>query len=197
MKILTILFAFFFSAQFSAQEVVDKIGVPGPIEFNETEFFLSWNKVSKILYTQQYLPRDESIEKFNQVINYNFFDKDIDLEQAVKQKVASVQKAGEKDKYAEVNVSESPDGKEYIVDYMQSQTPEKGDSFIEYNVYRFKKIEGTKKQFLILSYSKRMYGDLKSASKLLQKQRDNLLTQLIEYAIPPLSLTPSLENVEK
>ena len=107
----------------------------------------------------------------------------------MRQKVESIQERGKKDKYAKVNVSESPDGKEYIVDYFISETPEKGDSYVEYNVYRFKSFDtGTQKSFLMLSYAKRDYGDLKSALKSLSKERDRLMTNMIEYKIPEIKV---------
>lgn len=170
--------------------VADLISVPGPIDLDGTEFLLSWSKQpSKTLYRQQFLPRDEQIENFTQLLDFSFFNKEIDIELAVRQKVESIQNRAEKDKFAKVNVSESPDGKEYIVDYFISEAPSKGDSYIEYNVYRFKKFDaGTQKSFLILSYAKRSYGDLKSAAKSLNKERDRLMTNIIEYKIPEIKV---------
>lgn len=110
------------------------------------------------------------------------------MDLAVRQKVESVQSRKD-DKFAKVNVTESPDGTEYIVDFYISEAPEKGDSFIEYDIYRFKKFDnGTQKSFLMLNYAKRIYGDLKSAAKLLAKQRDQLMTGMIEYKIPEIKV---------
>lgn len=111
------------------------------------------------------------------------------MDLAVRQKVESIQQREEKDKFAKVNVTESPDGKEYIVDYFISEAPEKGNSFIEYNIYRFKQYDnGTQKSFLILAYATRIYGDLKSAARSLAKQRDHLLATMIEYKIPEIKV---------
>lgn len=170
-------------------DVVDVLSVPGPIEFNDTEFLLAWSKQpSKTLFRQQYLPRDERIEDYTQLLDFSFFNKEIDIELAVRQKVESVQKRESKDKFAKVNVTESPDGKEFIVDYFISEEPAGGNPYIEYNVYRFKQFEnGTQKSFLILFYSTRMYGDLKSSAKALAKKRDLYLTNMIEYKIPTIT----------
>ena len=111
------------------------------------------------------------------------------MELAVRQRVEGIQNREKTDKFAKVNVSESPDGTEYIVDYYISESPEKGDSFIEYNIYRFKSFEnGNDKSFLILAHSKRMYGDLKSSAKSLARQRDHLLTTMIEFKIPDIKV---------
>lgn len=174
-----------------AQENVrDLLSIPGPIKYETSEFFLSWSKQpSKTLYRQQFLPRDENIENFTQLLEFSYFTKEIDMELAVRQKVESVQQREAKDKYAKVNVTESPQGDEFIVDYFISETPQKGEPFVEYNVYRFIKLNnGTQKNFLILSYAKRNYGDLKSATKALSKQRDQLMTSIIEYKIPEIKV---------
>lgn len=175
-----------------AQNISDLLSIPGPIEYDGTEYFLVWSKpMSKTLFRQHYLPRDEQLEDYTQLLDLSFFNKEIDMDLAVRQKVDVIKQREKSDQFAKVNVVESPDGKEFLVDYFISEKPEKGDSFIEYNVYRFKTFEnGTYKSFLILSHSKRMYGDLKSAAKSLAKQRDHLITSMIEFKIPDIKVLP-------
>ncbi|HOB24315.1 MAG TPA: hypothetical protein PKI04_05415 [Kaistella sp.] len=177
------------SLTFVKAQETDLLSIPNPVEYDGTEFFLARAKQrSKTLFQQQYIPKDEQLEKFNQIIDFSFFNKEIEMELAVRQKVESVQSRKD-DKFAKVNVTESPDGTEYIVDFYISEAPEKGDSFIEYDIYRFKKFDnGTQKSFLMLNYAKRIYGDLKSAAKLLAKQRDQLMTGMIEYKIPEIKV---------
>ncbi|MBN8622078.1 MAG: hypothetical protein J0L47_02910 [Flavobacteriales bacterium] len=177
------------SLTFVKAQETDLLSIPNPLEYDGTEFFLARAKQrSKTLFQQQYIPKDEQLENFNQIIDFSFFNKEIDMELAVRQKVESVQSRKD-DKFAKVNVTESPDGTEYIVDFYISEVPEKGDSFIEYDIYRFKKFDnGTQKSFLMLNYAKRIYGDLKSAAKLLAKQRDQLMTGMIEYKIPEIKV---------
>jgi hypothetical protein len=177
------------SLTFVKAQETDLLSIPNPVEYDGTEFFLARAKQrSKTLFQQQYIPKDEQLENFNQIIDFSFFNKEIDMELAVRQKVESVQSRKD-DKFAKVNVTESPDGTEYIVDFYISEAPEKGDSFVEYDIYRFKKFDnGTQKSFLMLNYAKRIYGDLKSAAKLLAKQRDQLMTGMIEYKIPEIKV---------
>ena len=177
------------SLTFVKAQETDLLSIPNPLEYDGTEFFLARAKQrSKTLFQQQYIPKDEQLENFNQIIDFSFFNKEIEMELAVRQKVESVQSRKD-DKFAKVNVTESPDGTEYIVDFYISEAPEKGNSFIEYDIYRFKKFDnGTQKSFLMLNYAKRIYGDLKSAAKLLAKQRDQLMTGMIEYKIPEIKV---------
>ena len=177
------------SLTFVKAQETDLLSIPNPVEYDGTEFFLARAKQrSKTLFQQQYIPKDEQLENFNQIIDFSFFNKEIEMELAVRQKVESVQSRKD-DKFAKVNVTESPDGTEYIVDFYISEAPENGDSFVEYDIYRFKKFDnGTQKSFLMLNYAKRIYGDLKSAAKLLAKQRDQLMTGMIEYKIPEIKV---------
>lgn len=190
-KLFLLLFISVLSFIKAQDDVPDLLSIPGPIEYDGSEYFLSWSKpISKTLYRQQYLPRDEQIENFTQLLDFSYFTKEIEIELAVRQKVEGIQQKAKTDKFAKVNVIESPDGTEYIVDYFISESPEKGDSFIEYNVYRFKSLtNGTDKSFLILSHAKRMYGDLKSSAKSMARQRDHLLTMMIEFKIPEIKAT--------
>lgn len=178
----------FVKAQESAQSI---LSIANPIEFDGTEFFLNQSKQrSKTLFQEQYIPKDESLEHFNQLMDFSFFNKEIEMELAVRQKVEMVQQREEKDKFAKVNVTESPDGAEYIVDYFISESPENGDPYVEYNIYRFKQSEnGGQKTFLMISYANRIYGDLKSAAKSLSKQRNHLMSTMIEYKIPEVKVT--------
>lgn len=190
-KILFLLLISGFSLLKAQENPVDYLSVPGAIEFEATEFFLVNSKqFSKTYFRQQYLQSDQRMEDFNELIDISYFTKEIEMELAVRQKVESIQKREESDKFAKVNVTESPDGKEYIVDYYISESPEKGSPYIEYNIYRFKTIEtGSGKNFLILNYAKRIYGDLKSSAKSIAKQRDNLMGAVIEYKVPEIKIT--------
>lgn len=189
-KRITLLFLITILSFAKAQDIRDLISIPGPIELDGTEYFLSWSKpMSKTLYRQQYLPADEKIEDFTQLLDFSYFTKEIEMELAVRQKVEEIQDRERTDKYANVNVIESPDGKEFIVDYFISENPAKGNSFIEYNVYRFKTIGSENgKSFLILSYAKRMYGDLKSSAKSLKKQREHIVSTIIDYKVPEITI---------
>ena len=189
-KIFLALFISSFSFSNAQENETSILSFPNPIEYDGTEFYLTQSKQrSKTLFQEQYIPKDENLRDFTQLLDFSFFNKEIEIELAVRQKVESVQQREKKDKFAKVNVTESPDGKEFIVDYFISETPQNGDPFIEYNIYRFKNMEnGGQKSFLIMSYAKRMYGDLKSATKALAKQRDHLMATMIEYKIPEIKI---------
>lgn len=200
MKRIFLLFValFPFVLAFSQDKNQDLLSVPGPLTFRDTEFYLDYaNHPSNTLYIQQYLPKDEKFKSFNQLLQISFFDKNIEIDDAVKQKLETIKQKSEDDKFAKSNVTQSPDGSEYIVDYTISEEPKNGDSYIEYNIFRFKNlVNGDKKPLLIFSYATRVYGDLKSAVKLLAKQRNALMAEMINFKIPPMKTGGEAQNSE-
>ncbi|KIA83751.1 hypothetical protein OA84_09790 [Kaistella solincola] len=190
LKNLFLIFLFLTASNFNAQEKMDMISVPGPIELHGTEFFLSWSKqASKTLVRQQYLPREEKIENFTQLLDISYFNKEIDIEQAVRQKVEQIQAREKTDKLAKVNVSQNKDGTEFVVDYFISETPAEGEPFVDYVVDRFVTIEhGSGNTFLIFSYVKRAYNNIKWEARAMAKMRDEILINVVDYKIPTIRL---------
>ncbi len=182
-------------------EVIDRLNIPGPVNFNDNEYFLVWSKQNSVTWVQQqYIMKDDDFSNYKELINISYFDKEIDMETAVKQKADYAEKLKEKaqDKYSFVGVTESPDGKEMIVDYLITVTPKEGESFAEYNIDRFKSFDlNGKKSFLIFSYSKRIAGDLKYAAKALSKERNRLMEATIKTAIPPVTYKPTEVDKKK
>lgn len=214
-KILLSAFCFFaLSSSFHSQEtkndevsvsapveIIDRLNIPGPLKFNESEYFLAWSKQNSPTWAQQqYMLRDDDFKNYKELINISYFDKEIDLDNAVRQKVDYVQnrKDRSQDKYSFTNVTESPDGKEIIVDYLVTVVPKEGESYAEYNFDRFKNLETAgKKTFVIFSYSKRLSGDLKYAVKSLSKDRNRLMEAVIKTAIPPITYKPTAVEAKK
>lgn len=182
-------------------EIVDRLNIPGPLTFDSNEYFLTWSKQNSSTWAQQqYLLRDDDFKNYKELINISYFDKEIDMENAVRQKVDYVQnrKDRSQDKYSFVNVTESPDGKEIIVDYLVTVVPKDSESYAEYNFDRFKNYDaGGKKSFVIFSYSKRLPGDLKYAVKSLSKDRSRLMEAVISTAIPPVTYKPTAVEPKK
>jgi len=193
LKNIVLLFLFLAASNTQAQENTDLISVPGPIELNGTEFFLTWTKqASKTLVRQQYLPSDEKIENFTQLVELSYFNKEIDIESAVRHKVEMIQDREKTDKLAKVNVSQNKDGTEYVVDYFISETPANGEPYVEYIVDRFVTIDkGAGKTFLIFSYVKRGYNNIKNEARAIAKMRDEILINVVEYQIPTITLKTS------
>lgn len=172
-----------------AQSMQDILNIPGPIVFHEQEYFLHWSKAnSKVYFTQNFLPRDQHIDTFENLIAFNYFNADIDIEMAVRQKIESVQKLREKDKSVTLNMMQSPDNSEYIVEYSFTISPETTPPFLEYNLYKFSKLKSEKKPLLITTYTRRFYTNLKEARKTIVKEKDMMMTEIANFNPPDIKL---------
>ncbi|WP_268847018.1 hypothetical protein [Flavobacterium aestivum] len=169
-------------------QTIERIGLKGPINFNKTEFNLAWSeKPNDNYYIQEYLPKNETVEKFNELITVNLFVLDVSVENAIHQKVSELTKRKETDKVCNFSVINSPDGEESILDCLLSSNKNDELDIVEFIIYRYKQIEldNHKKALLVYSYSKRSYGN--KITKFLQNlatERENLLNVMISTKIP-------------
>ncbi|QIG88137.1 hypothetical protein G6R40_13660 [Chryseobacterium sp. POL2] len=199
--ILVLTFAFLgLSAQetqaVEGRDIVDYISVPGPIKIGDNEYFLYWSKKNSATWFQQkYLRSDDDYDNYQELINLSFYNKEIDIEEAVRKKVESLQnrKTQVNDNYSFVDVIESPDGKEIIVDYLVTIVPKEGagEAYAEYNIDRFRPTKnGDQNGFLIYTYSKRFYSsDFRGTAKYINKQRNKMLDRVITTPMPNIKLT--------
>lgn len=140
---------------------IDRMGVKGPLKFNKNSFNLAWSdKPNDFYYIQEYLPKGENVEHFNQMLTIHLFDKDIKIADAVGQKINELKERKKTDATCNYEVNESPDGKEFMVDFVVSETKGEEITIAEFNIYRFKEINlGSKKGILVYTYTRRSYGE--------------------------------------
>jgi hypothetical protein len=187
-EVLIVFSALFFSFTTVTDNSVDRIGVKGPLKFGKTEFKLVWSdKPNDKYYIQEYLPNGEKLENFNQMLTIHLFDTNIKLEDAVRQKVRELTERKKTDAVCNYQVTESPDGKEFIVDFLLGESQDDQMTVVEFNVYRYKQIEIAKKKkgIIVYAFSKRSYGeDITAFFKTLSVDRTNYLNEMISVDIP-------------
>ncbi len=171
-------------------QVIERIGLKGPIDFNKTEFNLVWSqKPNANYFVQEYVPKNETVEKFNELITVNVFVLNTTVENAVQQKINELIKRKETDKVCNFNVIESPDGKESILDCLLSVEKNGDLDIVEFIIYRYKQIEleNHQKALLIYSYSKRSYDkNIMKFLKGLSTEREHLLNVMIAKEMPEI-----------
>ena len=168
---------------------VDRVGVKGPLIFNKTSFKLAWtSKPSDNYYVQEYLPGGENSEHFNQMLSIFLLVSDVTTKDAVQQKVRELDERKKIDPTCNYMVSQSPDGKEYLVDFVLGD--DKTD-IEEFNIYRYKQVDlsDNKKAILVYAYSKRAYGDgITSFLKNLKTDRAALLNTMVASDMPKVTV---------
>ena len=170
----------------------ERIGVKGPLEFNKTQFLLAWSqKPNSNYYVQEYLPKNETVEHFNQLITINVFVMDISVENAVAQKINELNQRKKTDPVCNYSVIKSPDGKENILDCLLSVEKNGELDIVEFIIYRYKQIalDNNKKALLVYSYSKRSYGkNITPFLKSLKNERGDLLKVMASKELPKIKI---------
>lgn len=191
-KTLIALSALFFSFTTASDNPVDGIGVKGPLEFGKTNFKLAWtDKPNDRYYIQEYLPDGEKLESFNQMLTIHLLDTDIKTEDAVGQKVRELTERKKTDAVCNYQVTESPDGKEFIIDFLLGESKNNQMIIVEFNVYRYKQIEIAKKRkaVIVYAFSKRSYGEgITAFFKTLKDDRTEYLNEMISADIPTVTI---------
>jgi hypothetical protein len=193
MKQIVILAATLFLSFTSIEEsIIDRIGVKGPLTFDKIDFKLAWtDKPNEKYYIQEYLPGGETIEAFNQMLTIHLFVTEDKLKDAVKQKTKELTQRKKTDPVCNYLVTESPDGKEFIVDFLLGESRDDKMTIVEFNVYRYKQIDlgQNKKGILVYTYSERAYDDkITPFLESLEDNRTKHLNQMIETEIPSVKI---------
>ncbi len=196
-KLFSFLLFFIFSCPLFSQEVLDYIGIP-EVNFGETKLVLAESsQKSKILYVQDYIPEDSRLDDAPYTISIYFFNKNIDAKEATYQKTEELERRQETDKYSTFNVTENPNGTEFIVDFFTSNIakkkekdePEPEQEMADYNIYRFRNVLlGEESAFMIISYKQNNIGDTKYFIKSVGKSRNKLMENIITMTIPNVTL---------
>jgi hypothetical protein len=189
--IVSLLSIFQFFSPFK-EEPKDKINVKGPLTFNNTKFQLAWaSNPNEKYYVQEYLPQNEELAKFNQMLTVNVFITDIDVKIAVEQKVKELENRKKTDQTCNYQINESPDREEFIIDFILSESKDNKLTIAEFNAYRFKqiKLDKGKKAIIVYAYSKRSYADkITDFLKNLGKERIGYLNAIISTELPQIKI---------
>lgn len=196
-KLFSFFLLIFFVAQFFSQEVVDYIGLP-ELTFGETKLVLAnSSQKSKILYVQDYIPEDSRLGDTPYTVSIYFFNKNIDAKEATYQKTEELDRRKETDKFCNYNVTENPNGTEFLVDFFTSNIvkkkekdePEPEQEMADYNIYRFRNIMlGEESAFMIITYKQLNTGDTKYFIKNTGKSRNRLMENIITMNTPSVTL---------
>ena len=190
--LLIILTAILMSFELSGPAPIDRIGVKGPLVFSKIVYDLSWaDKPNDNYYIQEYLPKGEKTESFRHMLTIHLFTLNVTVEDAVNQKVKELEERKKTDITCNYQVSKSPDGKEFLVDFLLSESKNDEMTIIEFNIYRYKQVvlSNNKKAILVYAYTKRAYGDdITPFLKNLKPERTEMLNKMAVVGMPEVKL---------
>jgi hypothetical protein len=172
---------------------IERIGVKGPLEFNKEDYFLAATQRPNVnYYIQQYLPREETIKTFNQLLTVSVLITTVPPENIVQQKTAELDNRKATDKVSNYSLTTINNGTEHIVDCVITTENKEGEVRVaDFTIYRYKSIEldNHKKAVLIYSYSKRSYGrEVLPFFTTLAKDRKKLLAVMSSKELPVINI---------
>lgn len=162
MKCIFSLFVFLFSClNVFSQSATEYFSVGNPINYCGTEYFLSWSShPQENYYIQEYLPKGESLDHYNEMFTVSIIFWDRTPKEAVEAKIAELEQRKKTDPVTNYLVAEK--NGEYILEFIVSDTDIKKDkiNIAEVDLHHYKQMKINGRNASVLSfYSSRAYGD--------------------------------------
>lgn len=171
-------------------QVVDYLQVPGPVKFHKSDFYLAWSShPTAEYYKQEYVQKGEKVESYKEMILLEFLAGKKTPQDLLSQKVQDLEARKKTDPVVNYGVMKSPDGKEFILDFIISSGPAGNLEIAEWNAYRYKAVKDAagKEGVILAGISRRAYGnEINGFLKELNTTRPDYRGELIKYSIPEI-----------
>jgi hypothetical protein len=143
-------------------ETIDRIGVPGQLEFAGRGFELAWSaRPAPTYFKQEYVPPAETVERFENMILVEAHRGDWRVEDALMPQLEMLQARRQSDPLVNFDVIQNPATGEAILDFIMSATGPDGVQVVEWNAYRYAISSDANggRALLLFGISRRAYGD--------------------------------------
>jgi hypothetical protein len=167
---------------------VDRLSLPGSIEFNGESYRLSWSShPTSHYYKQEYLPPGQTGERFQRMVLIEATVRGVDVNGAVAAQVNMLNKRKSTDPTVNFAVAKNPKNGEIILDFVLSAQDPKGEDVVEWNAYRYAALRGKggESGVLLFGISRRAYGDdTTNFLRRLKSARPAEVNALATYPLP-------------
>ena len=146
-------------APVAAAPVVDRLGVPGPLQFEGKPFMLAWSAAPDPNYTkQEYLPAGQELGSYRQMLLVERVTGNVKPIDAARTQVRRLEQRKSTDPLVNMDLVHNPDNGEVLLDFIVSAKDAAGNVIVEWNAYRYAPARGGKPGVLLLGLSRRSYG---------------------------------------
>jgi hypothetical protein len=167
---------------------VDRLSLPGSIEFNGESYRLSWSShPTSHYYKQEYLPPGQTGERFQRMVLIEATVRGVDVNGAVAAQVNMLNKRKSTDPTVNFAVAKNPKNGEIILDFVLGAQDPKGEDVVEWNAYRYAALggKGGESGVLLFGISRRAYGDdTTNFLRRLKSARPAEVNALATYPLP-------------
>ena len=173
-----------------AQDAEDYLGVPGPIQVGDTAYSLSWSSNPQPGYfKQEYLPDGAVPESYDSMVMVEFLVTDLPVTDVVAAQISMIEQRKGTDPVANFAVFDNPETGEILLDFLLSAKDENGEFILEWNGYRYAKVEFDGQEgSMLFAVSERAYGNEASEAFLgnLGEFKGQRLLELTQAGLPAL-----------
>lgn len=157
--IVTLFISLLSSLSLCAQTVTEYFDAGNPIKYCGTDFFLVWStRPQDNYFVQEYLPKGESLEHYNQMFTISVIFWDRTPLEAIKAKIIELE--GRRNTDPVTNYQAVEYNGEYILEFIVSDSNNGDLNTVEVDVHHYKQMNINGRNATVLSfYSCRAYGD--------------------------------------
>jgi hypothetical protein len=178
--------------QTSFAQVTNYYGTPDVITFNNIDYNFSWSAHPDArYYKHEYLPKGEVADHFNTMLMLEFIQGDLSAKDAAQAQIKELIKRKKTDVVCNYDMVESPDGKEFILDFLMSDGEADKLRLVEWNAYHYKAYtdKAGHNGVVLFGLSHRAYGgDISAFLKSLHDYRQTNRNEIIKFPIPEIQI---------
>ncbi|WP_411034130.1 hypothetical protein [Shinella sp. BYT-45] len=183
------LLAFGLTAASAFAQATDRLGVPGPIDFEGEAYVLAWSSQPSANYIkQEYLPAGQSAERYEQMILVETATGGVAVMDAVRAQVNMLNQRKATDPLVNMEVIQNEAAGEALLDFIVSSKDKDGQYIVEWNAYRYARYSdaGGNKGVMLFGISRRAYGNDAAKALLTQLKglRPGRIKALTQVSLP-------------
>lgn len=173
--------------------VMDYLGLPGPVVFDNKTYKLAWTShPTNNYYKQEYIAEGDKLDRFNTMVMLELLTGDIKVRDAAAAKLEELKKLKVSNPTINYESFEKAETGEYMIDFLLSQTGEgNATSVVERNVYRYLPFKGKdgEKGIVLFAVSTRSYGvKINSFLTSLKAKKSDLVNKVAAYKMAELKI---------
>jgi hypothetical protein len=184
-KLITTVFLLLVSIIGFSQNVENYLQTEKVIKFDNKDYNLVWSShPNEVYYKQEYLTKDQSIEKFKTMVTIDFLKGDFKIKDLVNGKIQELENAKKSNPIINWTVLEK-DG-ETILDFLMSVSSKNGKELlvVERNIYRYTK---NANGLLLFAISERAYkNEIDDFFINLKENKNSLIIKVGSFKIPEI-----------
>lgn len=171
-----------------SDDAVDRLSVPGPINFNAVSYRLSWSShPTPDYYKQEYLPAGETGDHFERMLLVEAIARGTEVNGVVSAQVNRLNRRKATDPTVNFAIVKNSKNGEVILDFILSDDNDKTGYVVEWNAYRYAVLhrKDGHSGVLLFGLSRRAYGDASTEFlRGLKSARPAEIDALAKYPLP-------------